>query len=152
MKVRHFFLIAFLITIFGYILYLAIGMSSTYPAIKKYKFEISKDSLIKRLDDRINKNLGWSLEKRDSIMGREDEDCFWASLSYQDNEQDIEYRIKFCRPTFINEGDKCLELYVVGAYDYTNKTGGYKPTEEVEKLIQFLDSALLNELAKDCSH
>lgn len=152
MKMIKVIVIAFLIILIGYMLYLVVEMSSTYPGIKKYSFGVNKISLEQKLSDRINSSNGWSLEKKDSITG-ENEVCYWTSLLYEENGRKFEYDIKYCLDLKTsNEDNVCVRLEVVGAFDYINKSGGYKLSDkDVEKLVQILDRAILSELAPACS-
>jgi len=152
MKMIWVIVVVFLIVVVGYILYLGIGMSSTYPAIKEYSFGVNKVSFEQKLSDRINSSNGWSLEKKDSIKG-EDEVCYWASLFYKGNGQDLVYEIKYCLDIKALSGDNaCVRLEIVGAFDYNKKSGGYKLSDkDVDKLLEILDRTILKELAPSCS-
>lgn len=146
------FLIVFVTAIVGYILYFVIGISSTFPPIKEYKFDVSKVDFEQKLINRINDSQGWYFEESDSIKGINSEDCYWASLFFKRNEQHLEYIIKYCGDSHaLKNSERCLSLYVIGALDYANKSGGYKlKDKDVENLIEHLDRALLYELVPSC--
>lgn len=152
MKMIKVIVIAFLIIFIAYILYLVIGMSSTYPAIKEYSFGVNKASFEQKLSDRINSSKGWSLEKKDSIKG-ENEVCYWTSLFYEENGQKFEYDIKYCVDLQTLSGNNaCVRLEIVGAFDHVKKSGGYKLSDkDVERLLEILDRTILNGLAPACS-
>ena len=95
MKMIKVIVVVFLIALIYYVFHLVIGMSSTYPSIKKYSFGVNKGFLEQKLADRINSSSGWSMEKKDSIKG-ENEICYWTSLLYDKNGQKFEYDIKYC--------------------------------------------------------
>jgi len=151
MKMIKVIVIVFLVVFIGYVSYLVIGMSSTYPAIKEYSLGVNKVSFEQKLSDRINSSNGWSLEKKDSIKG-EDEVCYWASLFYKGNGQDLVYEIKYCLDIKALSGDNaCVRLEIVGAFDYNKKSGGYKLSDkDVDKLLEILDRTILKELASSC--
>lgn len=147
MKSVRVIVFALLIVSVGYLLWFAIGMSSTYPSVKKYSFEANKTSFEKQLANKIDTSEGWALERRDSIKG-EDEACYGASLFYTGNGQEFEYDIKYCFDNPLNGPRARLE--VVGAFDHVMKSGGYKLVDrDVEKLMKILDSAIINELSAD---
>lgn len=144
--------LGYILYLVGYILYFVIGMSSTFPAIREYHFATSNVSFEDKLTARVNASNGWSLEKTDTIKG-EGEVCYWASLTYQENGQQLKYDIKYCvGGDNSNNNGQCLLLSVVGAFDYVNKSGGYKSSDkDVSELLQVLDRALLTDFAPDCS-
>jgi hypothetical protein len=138
-------IIGFLVLFAAYILYVVIGMSSTFPSIKKYSFNLTKDSFERKLIQRADSLNGWSLAKEDSIKGDE-EIWYWASLNYEGNDQQAEYTVKYC------EKAGCVKLEIVGAFDRVNKSGGYKSSDDdVQKLLEILDRVILNDLAPFCS-
>ena len=144
--------VVFLIVVIGYILYLGIGMSSTYPAIKEYSFGVNKVSFEQKLSDRINSSNGWSFQKEDSIQW-EDETCYWARLFYKANGQDLLYTIKYCfdSKTLTGSGE-CARIEVVNVIDYIKKRDAHElPDKDVEKLLEILDRTILNELVPACS-
>lgn len=151
MKMIKVIVVVFLIALIYYVFHLVIGMSSTYPSIKKYSFGVNKGFLEQKLADRINSSSGWSMEKKDSIKG-ENEICYWTSLLYDKNGQKFEYDIKYCLDSKpLIEDSACVQLEIVGAFDYVIKSGGYKLSDkDVDKLLQILDSAILNKLAPAC--
>jgi hypothetical protein len=135
-----------------YLLILFIGMSSTFSSIKEYKLATSKINFEEKLAERINAARGWSFEKTDSVKGEKGQVCYWGSLSYNGDGQQLKYDVKYCSDSdSLNADEKCLRLYVVGAFDYVNKSGGYKSSDEdVEELMKILDRTL-GGLAPDCS-
>lgn len=153
MKISRIILVASLIVFIGYLLYLGIGMSYTYPHIKDYCYDINKVSFEKKLAVRIDSSNGWSLEMTDSLNGKNDS-CYRATLFYEGNGQKLKYRIKYCSDSKESFKDSVfVRLGVVGAFDHINKNGGYKLSDgNVEKLLDKLDSAILNELAPRCSN
>jgi hypothetical protein len=152
MKVGSLILIVSAIVIVGYMFYLFIGMSSTYPSIREYDLAISKIDFENKIAERVKTDQGWSFEKTDSVEDDKDETCYWASLSYLEDGRQLMYDIKYCvRSRSLDEEEKCLELYVVGAFDYAKKSGGYKSSDEdVEELMKILDRAIAG-LASGCS-
>lgn len=144
-------LIALLVIFLGYLLYLGVGMSSTYPAIKEYSFRIKETYFIEKITDRVNSIKGWSMKKTDSVRGKY-ETCYWSSLLCEENGQKLEYDIKHCLGAESNEDDSCVELEVIGAFDHNNKSGGYRLSDkDVKELLNILDRAILSELAPACS-
>ncbi|MBT1696855.1 hypothetical protein KK083_08230 [Fulvivirgaceae bacterium PWU4] len=142
-----------MIVVVGYMLYFVIGISSTFPSIKEYHFATSQASFEEKLTARINASNGWSLENTDTVKGEKGDACYWASLTYQENGQHLKYDIKYCADGDDSNNDKkCFLLYIVGAFDYVNKSGGYKSSDkDVSELLQVLDRALLTDFAPDCS-
>ena len=153
MKMIWVIVIAFLIVIVGYILYLGIAMSSTYPAIKKYSFNVNKISFEEKLAVRIESSNGWSFQRNDSIKW-EDETCYWASLFYKADRQDLVYEIKYCFDSkALTENSECARAELVSIIDYVKKSDSHKLSDkDVEKLLQILDRTILNELAPACSN
>ncbi len=150
MKIGKIVLVAFLVMFLGYLLYLGIVMSYSYPAIKEYYFDVKKDSFEEKLTFRIDSSSGWSLEKEDTVKGV-DEVCYWASLYYEENGQKLAYDIKYCLDSKTSSGG-CIRLEIVDVIDYIKKSSRRKLSDkEVEKLLQILDSTILNELAPACS-
>lgn len=154
MKMFKFIAIAFLIVSIIYVLYLVIGMSSTYPPIKKYEFGVSQVDFNQKLIDRIRNSEGWSFEQRDSLKEKEGEACYSTSLVYQRNEQHIEYILKYCFGDKRSIGnDECTKVAIVSIIDYKKQSNSRKlPAQDVEKLVQILDHALLDRLAPSCSN
>lgn len=152
MKLSHLLVIALVIAIVAYMLYFVVGMSSTFPSLREYHFGASKISFEKKLAAKVSASYGWSLENTDTVSGEKGESCYWASLTYQKNGQHLKYDIKYCVDEDSSNNDgKCLSLYVVGAFDYVEKSGGYKSSDkDVGGLLQTLDRALLTELAPVC--
>lgn len=142
-----------MIVVLGYMLYFVVGMSSTFPSIKEYHFAASKTSFEEKLTARINASNGWSLENTDTVKGEKGDTCYWASLTYLGNGQQLKYDIQYCVDgDNSNNDEKCLLLYVVGVFDYVKKSGGYKSSDKgVGELLQTLDRALLTDFAPDCS-
>ena len=152
MKIGRIIVVVFLIVFIGYVLYLGIGMSYTYPSIKEYYYDVNKVSFEEKLAVRIDSANGWSLQRKDSIKGK-DGVSYWTSLFYEANGQDLEYTIKYCLDLKTSSGSgTCVRLEIVGAFDYANKTGGYKLSDsDAEKLLYELEHTILNELAPACS-
>lgn len=153
MRVGRFIIIIFGIVIVGYMFYLFVGMSSTYPPLKNYNFHVSKQAFDQKLADRILSSPGWSFERRDSIKTKESKDCFWVSLSYKQNDQYLEYIVKYCiSSNDLKDDDKCLNLYVVSLVDYVKQKSYKTSSKDVDKLMQLLEGILLNGLAPHCSN
>lgn len=152
MKMIWIVVVVFLILIVGYILYLGIGMSYTYPSIKEYSFGVNKVSFEEKLANRVSSSNGWSLKKKDSIKG-EDEICYWASLFYKADGQDLVYEIKYCFDSKASTGDsECARIGVIDVIDFNKKSNSRDlPDKDVEKLLEILERTILNELAPACS-
>jgi hypothetical protein len=151
MSVGKFIVIIFGVIIIGYMFYLFVAMSSTYPPLKGYSFDASKDLFYQKLAIRTLDSPGWSLERGDSVKIKEGEDCFWISLSYKQSDQYLNYTIKYCIDAHdLNENDGCLRLYVVDIVDYV-KQKSYNTSKEAENLLQTLDRTILDGLVPPCS-
>jgi len=134
-----------------YSLLLFVGMSSTFSPIKEYHLATTMIEFEQMFVERINTPLDWSFEKTDSVRGEKGEVCYWASLFYNENEQQIKYEVKYCiYPDRSNNNEKCLTLYLVGAFNYLNKSGGYRLSDkDVDQLVKILDRKL-GELSTSC--
>lgn len=152
MRKGKWIILSLVVLALAYIFYLIVGMSSTYPPIREYEFEVSKEIFYKQLTSRINNSAGWSYQQRDSLKGINDQDCYWISVSYKTNDNNLLYTLKYCS----NLKDKkdsgqCLEFYVVSVIDYT-KGKDYKTLDdEVGNLLQILDRTVLDGLVPACS-
>jgi hypothetical protein len=152
MRVTKFIVIVFGVIIIGYMFYLFVGMSSTYPPLKDYRFKVSKEVFAQKLARRILNSHGWTLERRDSVKIKAREDCFWISLSYKRNQEHLEYSLKYCIDNHdLIEDDGCLTLYVVSIVDYVKQRSYYRSGEEVEHVLQILDRTVLDGLVPACS-
>ncbi|MDH5381837.1 MAG: hypothetical protein OEW75_13345 [Cyclobacteriaceae bacterium] len=95
--------------------------------------------------------FGWSIEKTDTTGGNE-KMCYWASINYLGNESNLKYRVKYCfNNKDINEVNNRIEFNIVGAFDFIEKTGGYKASDEgVLELLEVFEDNILNGIAPDC--
>ncbi|MGC3946382.1 MAG: hypothetical protein QM762_17990 [Chryseolinea sp.] len=149
MKMIKVFAIVFLCVVVGYMVYLAVGMSSTYPALKEYSFGVSKEEFEEKLLNKVNSLEPWSFKRKGNRKDSE-EDCYWSTLFYKANGQDVVYQIKYCFSHDVPNEGSCLKLELVRAFDYNRKTE--KATdEEVERLVRMLDDVILKNLAPSCS-
>lgn len=155
MRGRKLFTIVLSIAILGYVIYLLVlfvGISSSFPSIKEYNLAASEIKFEEKLAERINATPGWSFEKTDSVNGQNGEVCDWASISYIGGGQQLWFEVKYCTNSdSLNPRKECMRLYLIGAFDYVNGTGGYKLSDKgVEELVKILDDTLVG-LASDCS-
>lgn len=152
MKTGIVFLIAFFIVCAGYMLFLVIGMSSTYPSIRKYSFNVNKGYFEQLLVDRILSSPGWSLEKRDSVKW-ENETCYGTSLTYETNGHNLEYLVRYCFDSDkLVESVQCMRMEVVMVVDYIRRSSSHELSDkDVDKLLEVLEGAILNKLAPPCA-
>ena len=144
MKIGKIITLLVVVSVLGYLIFLAVGMSSTVPPLKKYTFKFSAEDFEYRLKEAFRYTEGWKIAKTDRVRASKDHICYWASVAHRDTTDQISYLIKYCsqaQPVKSNQYN--LELFIVGAFDETNRTGGYKNSDkDVSRLIQYFDERL----------
>jgi len=151
MKITPKNIFVFVIIIFlGWAFYFASMMSYTYPPLKEYSFQMNKTSFERTLINRID-SVGWSIEKTDTTGGNEKR-CYWALINYLIEDINIEYDIEYCfNYKDVNKVNNCIEFNIVGAFNFIEKTGGYKASDPgVKELLEYFENNILNGLAPDC--
>ena len=141
------------IVIISYIIWLGITTSSTHAAIKEYGFLLGSSSFPELILDEISAKKEWKYEVSDTLVSNSGETRYWVNLYYKDKIYDIKYSLHF-RSRHMDHSNEavCDKVELIGAFDQTNRVGGYKMSDEgVPKLVSKIEESLLEDLAPKCN-
>ena len=140
-------IIVFLIVAVSYMLYLVIGMSSTYDSIKEYYFHTDSSGIGHAILSKTTSTPGWSYELSDTVGLEQGKTRYWIDLFYNNKTQKLKYSLKFC-----DKENHCSEVSLIGAFDYLNKNGGYKISDDgVAEMLVKIEESIFEDLAPICN-
>jgi hypothetical protein len=136
-----------LITVIGIGIYFVAGVSAVYPPIKKYHYLGGVKQLISNIQGYASINPNIVFEITDTVGNSEDGYAFFCDIKLKTiNKNNFIYSFKLNETKYNRENTK-TEIYLVYAFDDTNKIGGYQIADEgVASLVSFFESDFLTPL------
>jgi hypothetical protein len=135
--------------IFGtiaWLLYFASQVSAVYPSIKSYDYNDVDYSLKQSIEEIVNRDSTLSFKITD-VTGYDEPHKYYASFSVKKGINHYLFKINYETKTKFWGNDKYTDLALIGAYDETNKTGGYfKEDKGVSSMVIIFEEVLIKKL------
>lgn len=136
-------IITVVVIIIGYCVYFTAGISSTYPAIRKYEYAGNFNQLIIGIRNYTSTDSAVKLKITDTTGNKNNGYATYLNIKMKVNQDSVEYGLK-CEE-HISDGKTILSL--VEAYNKTRITGGYsKEAKGVEPLVSNFEANFLKPL------
>jgi hypothetical protein len=136
-------IITVVVIIIGYCVYFTAGISSTYPAIRKYEYAGNFNQLINGIRNYTSTDSTVKLKITDTTGNKKNGYAIYLNIETKVDQDSIEYGLK-CEE-YISDGKIILSL--VEAYNKTRITGGYsKEAKGVEPLVNKFEASFLTPL------
>jgi hypothetical protein len=134
-----------------YLIYPILQISSTFAPLREYNYPISKLDLEKSLyklslsDSRITYKI------TDSTSTNQIRYKYYVTLFLKkSSSQNYEYNLNYEEQIALNKNFKKVNINLVGAFDKSKNTGGYKEEDkEVLNLINVFETDILSKINKE---
>ena len=127
----------------AFIIYFAGGLSSTYPPLKEYYFDLRVDEFEHRLNE---------LDNVESIRVQITDTTGYYPTDYSIYfdifmNEDLEFHLKYQLEKSLLNGER-IEMDLIGAFDKAKNSGGYRisQSEDIPRLIDKFESEVLKQM------
>lgn len=136
------------LTIAAIFLYPIICISCTYPPIKNYTYNGTMSNLVSGIQNYAYTNPHIILTITDTTGAEKDNPAIYFNVEISKPNQDILYNLECERRGFAIRKTQ-TEIKLIGAFNRTNTSGGYKIEDlGVKSLVTIFDSNFLSDLKK----
>ena len=134
---------AVIIAVLAWPIYFVSQFSATYPHLKDYEYPMTTRQLETVIIEILKSDSCFKYTITDSTGTKQDRN-YYMTIEHKYNNDSLSYHI-----TYSNNDKSNCNLGLVGVFDKTNKSGGYKDEDkDVEKLIGIFDQQLIDKLNK----
>ena len=128
-------------------LYFVTGFSYTYPPLKEYNYSISADNLGKGLINLTKLQKSISIKFTDTTGSKESGQNYYMDIKIINVDTCYEYNIKYNHRKQFWRNSPSSEIDIIGAFDKTHKTGGYKMEDkDVKRLITIFEDKITSKI------
>jgi hypothetical protein len=137
-----------------YLGYPILQISSTFKPLQEYNYPISKLNLEKSLLNLRLSDSRITYQITDTTGSKEDGYKYYITLLFKKSSaQNYEYNLNYEQQTILWKNSNTLKLNLVGAFDKSKNTGGFKKNDkDVPKLIEIFETDILPKINKQTSH
>jgi hypothetical protein len=140
--------------IFFYLAYPILQISSTFEPLKEYNCSISQSNLDESLRSVRLSDSRITYQITDTTGSKGNGYKYYVTLLFKkSNIQNYEFNLNFEQQTVLWINSNILKLNLVGAFDKSKNTGGYKKSDkDVPKLIDIFETDILPKIDRQTSH
>lgn len=121
--------------------YFAAQVSAVYPHLKNYEYSTSAKQLETTIIQALKSDTCFSCTITKST-GTEDHRNYYMTIEQNFNKHTLSYHI-----TYSDIDESSCNLGLVGVFDKTNRSGGYKNEDkDVEQLISIFEEQVINKI------